>query len=110
MQSLDYKKIEENKKILGSILRKKRIEKDLSMDIICQRISISRQALINIEQGRTDFKIETFFAICAAMFLQPDLIIKEMYESNYRIYAPWEADKSKRYDFREPGWDKDGFE
>ncbi len=60
----------------GSILRKKRKDKELTQKEFAKRASISRTMLVSLEQGGSTCRLATFVRIALALGMEPPDLLK----------------------------------
>lgn len=65
-------------KNLGEALRKKRQEKNLSMDYVAQLLRVTKMAVSNWENGKRSMYAETLRAYCRVLGVSMQEIFNEM--------------------------------
>lgn len=67
-------------KTIGEVLKKKREEKNMSLEQLSNKINncVSRQTLSTYESGRSKIRIDMFIKICEALQLDPNEVYDEI--------------------------------
>lgn len=75
---LDY----EFNKIAGNVLKEKRISKNISLDLLSNKINnlVSKQAISRYENGQARIKNNVFLKICYALNCEPADIFTEIHK------------------------------
>ena len=65
---------------LGEVLKKKREERNLSLEQLANRLEneVSRQTLSTYESGRSKIRIDMFLKVCKALNYDPNEIYDEV--------------------------------
>lgn len=65
---------------LGEVLKKKREERNLSLEQLANRLDneVSRQTLSTYESGRSKIRIDMFLKVCKALNYDPNEIYDEV--------------------------------
>lgn len=67
-----------NYRTVGIVIRKKRIEKELSQEVLSGLAGIARSHLSMIESGNKHPNLETFWRISCALDIKPHQLLKEI--------------------------------
>jgi len=70
----------------GVLLRKRRIQQDMSQDLLAAKAGYERAFISLIERGKTNPSLRSIFDICTALNIRPSAFIRQVEkEANFEL-------------------------
>lgn len=72
---------------IGKILKRKRIESNITQSTLAKKLDLSRGCVASFETGRHHLPIETFCKVCRVLEVDPSLVLAEAISASSHLYA-----------------------
>jgi transcriptional regulator with XRE-family HTH domain len=70
----------------GVLLRKRRIQREMSQDLLAAKAGYERAFISLIERGKTNPSLRSIFDICTALDIRPSIFLRQVEkEANFEL-------------------------